>query len=169
MRTFLGLFLSIFLLSACSTQVFVEKNELEQMLNDKEFTFMARRAYPSTNDVQRVMNGFPNTSASRMLELDYGYTLVLKNNVLEVNLPYFGRAFRSHYGKSDAGYKFTSKDFEINFHIDKGNKQYIVISPKDVEEITQLSLQIYGNGSAYLVINANDRLPISYNGYLMKN
>ena len=30
-------------------------------------------------------------------------------------------------------------------------------------------IEVYKNGSAYVSIDSNDRQPISYNGYLMKN
>ena len=38
----------------------------------------------------------------------------------------------------------------------------------DCEE-AQKALEVYKNGNAYVSIDSNDRQPISYNGYLMKN
>ena len=42
------------------------------------------------------------------------------------------------------------------------------ISPKDVDHVRVIYIEVYKNGNAYVSIDSNDRQPISYNGYLMK-
>ena len=42
------------------------------------------------------------------------------------------------------------------------------ISPKDVDHVRVIYIEVYKNGNTYVSIDSNDRQPISYNGYLMK-
>ena len=39
---------------------------------------MAKRANPTNFDVINVMNSLPNNNSARMLDLDYGYSVVIK-------------------------------------------------------------------------------------------
>ena len=130
---------------------------------------MAERANPTHFDVINVMNSMPNGNSSRMLDLDYGYTMVLKEKELDVTLPYFGRMFNPSYDTSKNSYRFTSKDFTLSKILNKKGNLVYTISPKDVDHVRVIYIEVYKNGSAYVSIDSNDRQPISYNGYLMKN
>lgn len=157
------------LLFSCTSQTYVDQTTLSNMVSSNEFTFMARRANPTNFDVINVMNSLPNNNSARMLDLDYGYTVVLKNKELEVDLPYFGRLFNPSYDTSKNSYKFTSKDFTINKVQNKKGNWVYSITTKDVSNVRLIYIEIFKNGGAYVSIDSNDRQAISYDGYIMKN
>lgn len=169
--TFLFL-LSMFVIASlfsCSSQTNVDSKIVAEITTNNQFTFMAERANPTNFDVINVMNSLPNGASSRMLNLDYGYTIVLKENEIDVTLPYFGRMFNPSYDTSKNSYRFTSKDFDLNkIQNKKGNWVY-TIKPKDLDNVRLINLEIYKNGKAYVSIDSNDRQPISYDGYVMRN
>lgn len=167
---FSALLLAVFfILFSCISQTYMDQQSLNKVLADKEFTFMAKHANPTNYDVINVMNSLPNSTSNRMLELDYGYGYTIKNNVLEVTLPYFGRTYIPSMDPEKASYRFTSKDFEMN-EIDgrKGSRIFIIV-PHDVQYVRRIITEVYTNGKAYVSIDSNDRQPISYDGYLSKN
>ena len=157
------------LLFSCTSQTYVEPKTLEGLINSNQFTFMAKRANPTNFDVINVMNSLPNNNSARMLDLDYGYDVVIKEKELEVTLPYFGRMYNPSYDSSKNSFRFTSKDFTITKNQNKkGNWIYNII-PKDAENVRNIYMEVFKNGNAYISIDANDRQPISYDGYIMKN
>lgn len=162
------IFLLTFLFS-CTSQTYVDEKSLDQFINSNEFTFMAKRANPTNFDVINVMNSMPNNNSARMLNLDYGYSVVLKDKELTVNLPYFGRLFNPSYDTSKNSYNFTSKDFTISKVQNKKGNWVYTISPKDQNNIKVIYLEIFKNGAAFVSIDSSDRQAISYDGYIMKN
>ena len=162
------MFLLTFLFS-CTSQTYVDEKSLDQFINSNEFTFMAKRANPTNFDVINVMNSMPNNNSARMLNLDYGYSVVLKDKELTVNLPYFGRLFNPSYDTSKNSYNFTSKDFTISKVQNKKGNWVYTISPKDQNNIKVIYLEIFKNGAAFVSIDSSDRQAISYDGYIMKN
>lgn len=162
------MFLLTFLFS-CTSQTYVDEKSLDQFINSNELTFMAKRANPTNFDVINVMNSIPNNNSARMLNLDYGYSVVLKDKELTVNLPYFGRLFNPSYDTSKNSYNFTSKDFTISKVQNKKGNWVYTISPKDQNNIKVIYLEIFKNGAAFVSIDSSDRQAISYDGYIMKN
>ena len=65
-------------------------------------------------------------------------------------------------------YNFKTSGYMVSQKDKKGNWVY-TINPKDTENVRTLYLEVYKNGKAYLSIDSNDRQPISYDGYIMKN
>lgn len=162
------MFLLTFLFS-CTSQTYVDEKSLDQFINSNELTFMAKRANPTNFDVINMMNSMPNNNSARMLNLDYGYSVVLKDKELTVNLPYFGRLFNPSYDTSKNSYNFTSKDFTISKVQNKKGNWVYTISPKDQNNIKVIYLEIFKNGAAFVSIDSSDRQAISYDGYIMKN
>lgn len=156
-------------LYSCTAQNSVDQKTLEEITASNQFTFMAERANPTNYDVINVINSMPNATSSRMLNLDYGYTIVIKEKELDVTLPYFGRMYNPSYDTSKNSYRFTSKDFDMNKVQNKKGNWVYTISPKDVDNVRVIYLEIYKSGGAYVSIDSNDRQPISYDGYVMKN
>ena len=162
------MFLLTFLFS-CTSQTYVDEKSLDQFISSNELTFMAKRANPTNFDVINVMNSMPNNNSARMLNLDYGYSVVLKDKELTVNLPYFGRLFNPSYDTSKNSYNFTSKDFTISKVQNKKGNWVYTLSPKDQNNIKVIYLEIFKNGAAFVSIDSSDRQAISYDGYIMKN
>ncbi len=166
---FLSLALVLAMFYSCTSQNALDPKTLEEFTNSNQFTFMATRANPANSDVLNIINSMPNAASARMLNLEHGYTLVLKEKELEVTLPYFGRMYTPSYDTSKNSFRFTSKDFSFTKNQNrKGNWTY-TLKPKDADNVRTIYLEIYKNGNAYLSIDAIDRQPISYDGYLMKN
>ncbi len=157
------------MLSSCSSQTYLDQNTLNQVLENKEFTFMAEKALPTSYDAMRVANSIPNYNSSRMTNLDYGYSIIIKKDELISVLPYFGRMYNPSYNTDKNSLRFTSKDYRIESTDGRKNSKVFVIIPNDVNHIRRMILEVFPTGRAYLSVDANDRQPISYDGYLMKN
>lgn len=165
------IFFSVFVLNFQSIMAqTITQTETDALVNSDEFTFHAERANPTNYDVIKVANSMPNAPSVRMFQLQgEGYGFDIKNGLLEVYLPYFGRTYNPTYGNtSNAGYQFTSKDFTIEKKRKKKGKWVYKIQPKDVSNVTDIYVEIYKNGKALTSINSNDRQPISYDGYISK-
>lgn len=170
MKKIIFLMMSILLFQGCSSQIYVSPEALENLISDRQFTFMAEKANSSNPDVINAANSIPNYSASRMMRLDYGYTLTVKENALSATLPYFGRVYNPSINNIEKqGIKFDSKDFSMTQEKSKKGTYLMKITPRDVSHINVLILEIYKNGKAILSVDAQDRQPISYDGYIMKN
>lgn len=172
MKNFFSILSSIFLLivmASCNSQKSAPSAKVNSLLESGEFTFMAERANPTNFDVQNVMNSLPNSSASRILNLDYGYTLQIKKDEIKVELPYFGRVFTPSPDPANSSFRFDSKDFAIDKMAGKKGSFIYTILPKDQRNIRKMVLEVFGNGKSYLSVDANDRNPISYDGRIMEN
>lgn len=153
---------------SCATTSKMDNPEVINLLDNGAFTFVAERASPTSADVTNVMNSMSNGSTSRILNLDPGYTIILTKDEMDVVLPYFGTMYKANFGGNNS-FRFTSKDFTVNQSKGKKGSSIFNIIPKDQRNINNIIMEVFRNGKAYVSINANDRQPISYDGYLMKN
>lgn len=154
----------------CTSQNSMDPATLNQLVNTEQFTFMARRANPTNIEVINIMNSLPHPAAgTRLLELDHGYTLVLKNKELEVTLPYFGRVFNPTYNPTDNSFRFTSKYFLLTKTLNRKGNWMFTLKPQDVKSVKAIYIEVFKNGKAFVAVDSDDRQPISYDGYLMKN
>lgn len=156
-------------LQSCSSQMNVNPQKINSLLQSGEFTFVAERAIPTNSDVVNILNSLPNSSASRMLDLDPGYTVEIKKSEIAVALPYFGRMYTPNFDQDKNSYRFTTKDFTMSESSGKKGSNIYNISTKDQQNSIKMILQVYKNGQAYLSVNSNDRQSISYDGYIMEN
>lgn len=154
---------------ACGTQSNIPPANITALLQNNEFTFMAEHANPNNADVVNAMNSIPGGSASRMLDLDYGYTIEIRKDKLDVTLPYFGRMYQSSMDPSKNSYRFSSKDFTITNKEGKKGSSIFTIVTNDQQNTTTINIQVYKNGKAYVWVDSNDRQAISYDGYIMAN
>ncbi len=159
----------LILMNSCTSTANLPSAKVTELLRNGEFTFMAEQAQPSNSDVVNVMNSLPRSSASRMLDLDYGYTIVLKKSELRVELPYFGRMYSPSYDTANNSYRFTSKDFTVSQQTGKKQSSVYTIITKDQPNIRRIIMEVFSSGKTYVSIDSNDRAPISYDGYLMEN
>ena len=136
------------------------------MIEKEEFTFMAERVNITNQD---VINSLPGGSAARMQNLSYGYDIIIENKEMKVNLPYFGRTYNPSRDPDQSGFFFTSKEYTIIVKEGKKGAKTLTVKPKDVNNVDAIYIEISGNGKCFVSIDANDRQPISYSGYLMKN
>lgn len=149
----------------CSTQNVMSSAQTTTLLQSGEFVFMAERANPS-GDMNAVLASLPNGGSSRLLTLDYGYTLRIKKEEIKAELPYFGRMYAANMDPSKNAFRFTSKDFTISATTGKKNTSIYTIVTKDQPTQIRFNLEVFPNGKAYLNADSNDRQPISYDGYV---
>jgi hypothetical protein len=159
----------LFFFQSCSSQGSLDSKTVDALVDSQEFTFYAQRANPTNYDVINVMNSIPNSTSTRILDLNGDYTITINKNNLEVVLPYFGRRFTASYNTADNGYRFTSKDFTVNKSQNKKGNWTIKIKPNDVRNVDEIIIEVFKNGKAFVSMRSNDRQPISYDGYVSKN
>ncbi|HTE25324.1 DUF4251 domain-containing protein [Flavitalea sp.] len=116
----------------------------------KSFVFQAQSASP-------MRGGRRN--------LTPGYTLLISNDTLVSDLPYFGRAYSAGYG-TDGGIKFISTKFESTVKNRKKEGWEINVKPTDISNIEVLIITVHESGSASLQVKTRDRQPISFDGYI---
>lgn len=166
----LPIFLSLWITSCTSSSRIIDEKAYVDLINKNEFTFVAKRANPlDYSAINNVASSIPGAIPTRILELDYGYSLILKKDSLSVHLPYFGRAYNIAYGSTNTGFSFESNQIYLKKTQGKKNNTLYYISIRDKPQIQQLILEISPNGKAMLSIDSNDRQPISYDGYITSN
>ena len=131
----------------------LDKEAVEEMINDHSFIFVAER-----------MN--PLRGRSRVLTSSYDVRV--NNDSLVSFLPYFGRAYSAPIDPTNVGTQFTSTDFSYVIKAERNNQWRITLTPKDAPSIQELSFTIFDNGTTSLSISSTSKDQISYEGYLKK-
>lgn len=158
---------SILALQSCSIQNYMETAAVNDVVEQSAFSFNANSAVLTNYDVINAMNSIPGATSSKITTLDSGYGLDLNGNLLTVSLPYFGRLYSASYGDpSKNSFMFESKDFTVTKSKNKKGSWIIKINVKDKFNSPNFILEVFKNGRAYLSVNANDRQPISYDGFI---
>lgn len=125
------------------------KQSLKSLIEAKKYSFIARSA---------------TSKNGRTVQLSTGYGLSVIQDSLQVDLPYYGRAYSSSYpSNNDMGIRFTSHDFSHLADSTKKGGWDITIKPKGVK-VSVIYLSISSSGYCIVKISSNDRDPISYYG-----
>lgn len=124
---------------------------IKSQLDNKSWTFVAQSALPM---------------AGRTIQLNGNNELVVKNDSMQSNLPYFGRVFSAPISPSDGGYNFSApiKTYLISDRNKRGFE--VLLSPQDRSNGEKFNLRVFENGTAMLTVSNINRQPISFNGYL---
>ncbi len=165
MKTFrrpLTLLLSFALLSAGSLSAQSPKEQkkaaarsaLTQAIENRRYNFIA----------QNVM---PTGGRNRILTTPY--SLALKGDTLDADLPYFGRAYTASISSPDAGIRFTTTDFTYSATAGKKQGWEIVLVPKNQGSASRMYLSISVDGYASLSVQSNNRQSINFNGTVAAN
>lgn len=129
----------------------IQAAKISALVAEQQYTFFAQSASPTKGG---------------LIQLNPGYTVVVKKDTVTSDLPYYGRAYQAGYGSNDGGIKFTSLSYDYKVTPRKKDGWNISIKPKDASNFRELLLTVYSDGSASLNVNCNDRQPISYRGYI---
>lgn len=151
----IAIILSLFFYQCSSSKKSVSLNadDVKNMVNNKDFIFVAERVNP--------LRG-----RSRSLTSEYDVTV--KKDSLVSYLPYFGRAYQAPLNPSEGGIQFTFTNFSYDVNPAKNNSWNVVIKPKDYQEVQQFSFSIFDNGSATLNVTNTNKDPISFYGHVKK-
>jgi hypothetical protein len=126
--------------------------KVNDMLNNQSFTFRANQVIPTGGRTRQLMETF--------------YTLTVNDRKVMADLPYFGRSFNATMG-SDGGIKFTSTNYDLTKSDRNKGGWDIRIVPKDVTDIRELNMTVFANGTASLIVNSNNRQPITFQGNII--
>jgi hypothetical protein len=125
-----------------------KQKQIEELVNSKTFVFNATRALPQ---------------GGKSINLTSSYNVKFSPDLIESNLPYYGRAYSGVGYGGDSGMKFEGKPEE--FTVTKGKKNYSIdATVKGSNDTYRLSLSMGFEGGATLSITSNNRSFISYNG-----
>lgn len=105
----------------------------------------------------------PMSGRQRNVSSD-NYTFKVSKDLVEADLPYFGKSTGAPIGTADVGMKFASKDFTYESKTLTKSREQIIIKPKDVSDVLEIYLIIYPDGVADLRITSANRQAISYQG-----
>jgi len=126
-----------------------KQKQIEAMVNAKEFVFVGRTALPTG---YKSVNLTTNTNYMKF-----------SPDTIDSYMPYYGKAYGNVAYGGDTGLKFKGKADE--YTITKGKKNYQVNAVvKTDRDSFRISLSVSFEGTASLMINSNNRSPISYNG-----
>jgi hypothetical protein len=127
---------------------------IKKAVDDRTFTFTAQTATPLGGAVKQL------TST---------YDLTISKDTVIAFLPYFGRAYTVPLDPSKGGIQFTENNAGYSASDRKKGGWDIVIKVKQQEDALQLSLTVFQNGSASLLVNSANRDPISFDGFVTPN
>jgi len=126
-----------------------KQNQVESMINAKEFVFTGRYANPT---------GYKSVNLASTTNY-----VKFEPELIESYMPYYGRAYSGAGYGGDEGLKFTGKPEEYTFT--KGKKNYQVdATVKGEKDTYRLSLSVGFEGSATLTVTSNNRSAISFTG-----
>lgn len=155
-------------LAACASQKPVPANpEVRNMIENRNYTFIARNVTPTEDARYNPRMIFPNAS-STLYQLNGEYDLRITRDSVIAYLPFFGRAYTAPVNPSEGGIKFASTDFDYRESMRKNNYE-IEIIPRDAKDVRNLYLTITPNGYASLRVLSLNRTAISFNGEIEAN
>jgi len=108
---------------------------------------------------------YANPLRMKQVVLTSEYDLRIKNDSAFAYLPYFGVAYSAPYGSSEGGIKFAEPmtDYAIASN-KKSNGWDIHFKIRSKEDVYEIFMNIFNNGSALFSVTSQKRDMISFNG-----
>jgi hypothetical protein len=126
-----------------------KQKQIEAIVNAREFVFVARMANPTG---MRSVNLASNPNFMKF-----------SPDLIESEMPFYGKAYSSIGYGSDAGMKFKEKPDE--FTVEKSKKEFdIKVVVKGETDNYKIYLSVGFEGNTMISINCNNRSSISYRG-----
>ena len=101
---------------------------------------------------------------------DFGYSITVKDGVLDSHLPYFGMSRVVAYNIGNS-LSFTSPVQAYNCYQNKKGAfiiEFVATNSLDPKTPVYYQLTVWDNGSAHLIVNSPGRDTMTYNGSLRK-
>src|SRR5687767_1090254 len=140
--------LTAFFSSGCSTA-----QEASGARPDSAFTF----------EVQTVN---PVSGSSR--QITGNYTFKFSKNLVQADLPYFGRAYSAPLNPGEGGIKLNTPDFRYELK-QKRKGWEMVVRPDNQRDVQMMVLSVSENGYGTLQVTSTNRQSISYYGRVRQN
>ncbi len=125
--------------------------QLKSMIDSKHFQFHALSA---------------TSMKGKTVQLTSEYSLKLKGDSLNVDLPYYGRSYTADYPGTDVSVRFKSNQFTYSSDSTKKGGWEITIIPKNESKANKIYMAVTSSGYCTVNINSNNRQSISYYGYI---
>lgn len=135
-----------------------------QAQNRKDKKAKIKSIVEARNYVFKAQTALPTSGSTRQLTSDFD--LRISKDTIVSDLPYFGRAYTAPMNPSEGPLQFTSTDFQYSVSDRKKGGWEVIITPKDIQDPRQLTMNIFDNGTASVVVTSYNRQPISFNGYV---
>lgn len=131
------------------------KPEIKSLIESRKYSFNAQSA---------------TSQRGKTVQLTSEYFMKLNNDSLQVDLPYYGRAYSTSYPPSnDMAMRFDSHDFSyVSDTVKKGGWE-ITIKPNKEPKATTIFLSVSKSGYCTVRIISNNRDQISYYGMITTN
>ena len=128
---------------------------VREIIESKDFIFDAKRVFPTGH---RSMDLISNPG-----------TIIVKNDSVTADLPYFGRAYTSGYG-GEAGMKFSGKmtNEKLEFQEDKYKIRYS-FTVQGENDMYDIFMDMTSDENVSVSINCRNKAAISYSGLIERN
>lgn len=100
----------------------------------------------------------------RTRQLTSEYFLIMNNDSLQVDLPYYGRSYTTSYPPTDLSVQFTTTQFSYESEASKKGGWNITIKPKNESSASKIYLSVTSSGYCTVQVSSNSRELISYYG-----
>ncbi len=126
-----------------------QKTSLKDWISSKQYRFHAQSA---------------TSQRGKTIQLTSDYFLLVNGDSLQLDLPYYGRAYTSSYGSSDVSLRFKSNQFSYSMDTTKKGGWEITIVPKNEQKASKIYISTGASGYTSINVMSNTRQPISYYG-----
>ena len=158
-------------LLACGSQKEITESQrlgLERAVTTPTFKIQMQWAYPLSNTASQYLNNLQpgvRANGNRIYIADGSNYVQIKNDSVFVDLPYFGTRQISGGMPGNVGVQIKEalKDWELRPE-KKANQRSIRIATKHKGEYYDLSIHLFAEGKATLVVSTSQRQSIRYEG-----
>ncbi len=172
-----GFLLCVFFIWSCKSPKSAvtkaaKQQKVEQKLLHKDYTIIFSAAYPQAshalNQAAQQLNLAAYGSSAAAIDISgNGYFLTVKKDSVSADLPFYGEQYTAgNMNAQDNGIEFSGKP---NNHTIQRNEKYtrikFTIADKNrTADIYSVSLKIYPNGTADLIVSSIQRSVMSFRG-----
>lgn len=154
-----------------NTDSTAQTKDFKKVMETKAFSFTADWANPmATQSLNSIANAglLPPGSNAGSIQLNgTSNFLKVEGDTVSANLPYFGeRRFGGGYG-SNTGIEFKGvpTSYDQAYNTDKNRFDITFLISEDMEAYN-VTLTVFANKTANVIVNSNQRNPIRYAGHV---
>lgn len=136
--------------------------QITNAISNRQFTFVAEQALPQDYSFAQILN---NTNTLSLLQLSNDYQITVNPTRIEVDLPFFGRAYQAPIPSDKGGFKSVINHFKYDYS--KASKNGFInirITPKNDKELEFITLKVSENGKTIVTVVSNQKQPMSFLG-----
>lgn len=162
-------FLSIGLLfyNCKSTATIAEIENLQKVVDEKNFEITANSATPiafaNTRGLENLLP--PGSNLANINLINIQNYIKVKNDSLQITLPYYGELQIANAYNADAGINFEGFPTIANFKFNKNKSAYEIDYVVELKnETLKIFITLFANNRSNFSINSSNRTGINYDG-----